>query len=434
MQKLPYGIRLLNRLLLAVIFFLLLVLLFRCVFSTDASTELRSVNTEEPSTYLPEKSEKKSLPSKLTKEPTSEKKLFAANDVSAKPNQEAPIVSKPEKERIDSSYILNQKNVFMAQKIDNLLRQFKPDYAAYLIVDPNTNEVIAWGARANEIIQNTPAMLARSSYPAASLIKTVTVAAALESRQYSLNTQIPLIGSSHTLYKRQIRPKKNHKGSTISLQDAYAKSSNPPMAIVGYNIGAAALRAAAKNLGFNQTFPQNTPLKSNFSPPDTGYALAETASGFTQATTLSPLLAAAQIRAILKSKPLEIPHADNASPYIPQKAYALSAKRFSENTYYGLREAMLRSITNGTARRNISTKYMARKNYKELQIGGKTGSLDGSDPKGRYEWFAGFARFKSDPSKAIVIVVMQAHKETRSQPATQVAAMLINYWAHSVRK
>ena len=75
---------------------------------------------------------------------------------------------------------------------------------------------------------------------------------------------------------------------------------------------------------------------------------------------------------------------------------------------------------------------MARKNFSALTIGGKTGSLDGHDPYGRYEWFMGFAQSKGNPSKAVVLVIMQVHdlQGVRSQPATQVAAMLFNYWAH----
>ena len=42
----------------------------------------------------------------------------------------------------------------------------------------------------------------------------------------------------------------------------------------------------------------------------------------------------------------------------------------------------------------------------------------------------GFAEAKNDPNKSIVVIVMQMHKEMRSQPATQVAATVINYWAH----
>ena len=44
----------------------------------------------------------------------------------------------------------------------------------------------------------------------------------------------------------------------------------------------------------------------------------------------------------------------------------------------------------------------------------------------------GFAQSKENPSKAVVLVIMQVHdlQGMRSQPATQVAAMLFNYWAH----
>ena len=254
----------------------------------------------------------------------------------------------------------------------------------------------------------------------------------MDSKRYSLNTPIPMIGSYHTLYKNQLRVKENYTGPTIELQDAYAMSANPPLALIGLNVGAGRLKEAAKKLGYNTNFPSGIPGRSSYTPPDSGYGLAEVSCGFTESTTLTPLLAAAQVRAILAKKPLEIPWAENLAPYAPKNRIALNAGSFSENTYYGLRQAMIRSITNGTARKQISTRNMARKNYNALDIGGKTGSLDGHDPYGRYEWFKGFAQSKEDPKKAIVVVILQIHdlQKVRSQPATQVAAMIMNYWAH----
>lgn len=424
MKRPPLWLRFLFKLIFGVLLFLLCMQLGRCLSGAPVDSFYEETSTieeefeEEVNEVLPTENKKEEIPK--------------ANEKETSKTQEEPIESK--NDAIDSTHILSQKNVHLAKKIDNLLRTFKPAHALYLIVDAKSNEIIAWGENKDMVVQSTPDYLSRSTFPAASLIKTVTLAAALESKQYSLNTPIPLIGNAHTLYKNQLKPKSNYKGETVSIKDAYARSYNPPMAIAGYKVGANALRKAAKQLGFNQSFPKNAPHRSDFSPPDTGYGLAEAASGFTNKTTLSPLLAAAQIRAILYSRPLEIPHAKNISPYAPKKPLALSVSKFSENTYYGLREAMIRSVTNGTARKNISTTYMARKNYNDLQIGGKTGTVDGTSPAGRYEWFAGFARFKENPQEGIVLVVMQAHynteNATRSQPATQVAAMLINYWAH----
>lgn len=336
----------------------------------------------------------------------------------------------PEVEVIDSVHIKNQKNVFLAEKIDQMLRRYKPDYGVILVVDAKTNEIIAWGERRDDKVQNQPDYIVKNTFPAASLAKTVTIAAAMESNRYSLDTPIPMRGASHTLYKSQLRIPDDYTGTTIPMQDAYAKSSNAPLAIIGMNVGAKRLRSAAKNLGYNMNFPGGIPARANYAPPDTGYGLAETSCGFTEETTLPPLLAAAQVRAILMKQPLEIPWAANLAPYAPTSRIALDVTKFSENTYYGLREAMIRTVTNGTARKHMSRKNMARKNFEALTLGGKTGSLDGKDPAGRYEWFMGFAQAKNDASKAIVVVVMQVHKEIRSQPATQVAAVLINHWAH----
>ena len=338
----------------------------------------------------------------------------------------------PEVEKIDSTHIKNQKNVFLAEKIDNMLRRFKPMHSAILVVEPNSNEIIAWGETKDYKVQNAPDYISRNTFPAASLAKTITIAAAMESNRYSLNSPIPDRGAHHTLYKNQLRVPENYTGPTIELQDAYAKSANPPLGIIGLNVGAKRLREAARNLGYNMNFPGGLPGRSNYAPPDSGYGLAEVSCGFIQSTTLTPLLAAAQVRSILTKKPLEIPWASDLAGYAPKSRIALDIGKFSDNTYYGLRAAMVRSVTNGTARKHISTKNMARKNFNALNIGGKTGSLDGNDPNGRYEWFMGFAQSKDDPKKAIVVVIMQVHdlQGFRSQPACQVAAMIINYWAH----
>ncbi|MBR6454003.1 MAG: penicillin-binding protein [Fibrobacter sp.] len=330
----------------------------------------------------------------------------------------------------DTNHIKSQKDPFLADKIDILLRRYHPDLGIILVVDTKTNEIIAWGERRDDKIQNKPDYIGRATFPAASLAKLVTISAAMESNRYSLNTPIPMIGRHHTLYLNQLRVPEKYKGPTMELSEAFARSANPPMAIVGKNVGAKRLLSAAAKLGYNRKFPGNAPNVSSYTAPDTGYGLAEVACGFTTSTTLTPLLAAAQVRAVLAKKPLEIPWARDMAPFAPQKPIALDIGKFSENTYYGLRESMLRSVTQGTAHKHMSTRNMARKNFEALRLGGKTGSLDGNDPAGRYDWFMGFAEARNEPGKSIVVIVMQMHKEFRSQPATQVAATIINYWAH----
>ena len=432
-KRLPYAVRIRNRIIVFSVFMGICALMGTCIFSEkqeQAKPADEEEIVEETAAQDPAQTDIDDVvaPGQLFPKADSEDLVNTQATVAAAVVPETPA----EAETIDSTHIKAQKDVFLAEKIDNMLRRFRPEHAVILVVEPKSNEIIAWGERRNNHVQEKPDYFIKNTFPAASLAKTVTISAAMESNRYSLTSQIPMIGSSIHLYKNQLRVKEGYKGPFIELQDAYAKSANPPMAIVGMNVGAERLRSAAKKLGYNTNFPGALPPRSNYAPPDTGYGLAEVSSGFTEATTLTPLLAAAQVRSILTKKPLEIPWAANLDDYAPKSRIALDVGKFSDNTYYGLREAMIRTVTHGTARKNISTRHMARKNYEALTIGGKTGSLDGHDPYGRYEWFMGFAQSKADPSKAVVLVIMQVHdlQGMRSQPATQVAGMLFNYWAH----
>lgn len=435
-KRLPYAVRMRNRIIVFAVFMGMSALMGTCIFSEKEAAK----PTEEADEYIEEidSTSPNAAAMQAEQEQLPATELFQKADSEDIANMQATVAAAvvpenpAEADVIDSTHIKAQKDVFMAEKIDNLLRRFRPEHAVILMVDPQSNEIIAWGERRNNHVQEKPDYFIKNTFPAASLAKTVTISAAMESNRYSLTSQIPMIGSSIHLYKNQLRVKEGYKGPFIELQDAYAKSANPPMAIVGMNVGAERLRSAAKKLGYNMNFPGALPPRSNYAPPDTGYGLAEVSSGFTEATTLTPLLAAAQVRSILMKKPLEIPWAANLDGFAPKSRIALDVGKFSDNTYYGLREAMIRTVTHGTARKNISTRHMARKNFNALTIGGKTGSLDGHDPFGRYEWFMGFAQSKEDPSKAVVLVIMQVHdlQGMRSQPATQVAGMLFNYWAH----
>lgn len=409
-KKIPPALRWFNRVLLILIAVLVVVQCARCS-SEDA-----------------ESSSEKNI--KETQSLVAEALADFAVDLAATPSASQTDSAKSQPAKPDLSHVYAQKDTGLARLMDTFLRRYHPDYAIYLAVDAHTNEIIAWGERKDGAIQSTPDYLSRASFPAASLAKTVTIAAAFESKRYSIHTEIPLIGKAHTLYKRQLKIPENYRGPITPLHLAFAKSYNAPMALVGMNVGAKHLRSAAEKLGFNRNFSQGIPERSNYSPPDSGYGLAEVASGFTKSTTLSPLQAAGIVRAILMKKSFEIPwEKSGAKGFAPTQPIALGIERFSDNTYFGLRQAMVATATEGTARKNISTRNISRKFFADLEIGGKTGSLDGTDPQGRYDWFMGFAQSRKNPEKSVVLVVLQVHGERRTQASTLIASLLINYWA-----
>ena len=177
-----------------------------------------------------------------------------------------------------AAHIKSQKDPYLAEKIDILLHRYRPDLGVILVVDTRTNEIIAWGERRDDQVQSKPDYIGRATFPAASLAKLVTISAAMESNRYSLNTPIPMIGRHHTLYLRQLRVPEKYNGPTMELSEAFARSANPPMAIVGKSVGAKRLTSAAAKLGYNRRFPGNAPNASSYTAPDTGYGLAEAAT------------------------------------------------------------------------------------------------------------------------------------------------------------
>lgn len=340
---------------------------------------------------------------------------------------------KPDEEKSKESnldHVYAQRDTGLARTMDTYLRRFHPDYALYLAVDAKTNEILAWGERKDSAVWAKPDFMSRATFPAASLAKTVTLAAALESKRFTTSSEIPLIGRAHTLYKRQLRVPENYRGAKTSLETAYAKSYNPPIALVGMDLGKERLLKTAQKFGFNREFPRKVPEKSLYAPPDSSYGIAEVACGFTQGTTLSPLHAAAIVRSVVTHLPLEIPWERNgASGFAPKAPETLGLEKFSDATCGGVRKAMLATAKEGTSRKYMNTRFISKRFFSDLDIGGKTGSLDGEDPKGRYDWFMGFAQSRKNPDKAIILVIMQIHGEMRTQVASQVAALLINYWA-----
>lgn len=425
-RGLPKPIRILNRIFLAALLAFGCIQIGRCAFGTDKDQKV-SDNQESLEATNPE-SHDEDLSGLESSNTSDEDESDDDEDTSpiegpadsATASIEAPI------EKYDPAM---QKDTLLGKRIDQLLRQYRPSAAFYLMVDAQSNEILAWGQRADSTVQTEPTWLSKSSFPAASLIKMVTSVAAIESGRFGASSTIPLIGRSTTLYSRQLRVPENYKGPYITLEDAFAKSCNPSMGLIGKHLGGRTLKKYAAKLGFNRPWPHNLPLPSRYNPPDTGYGLAEVASGFTRANTISPLHTAAIVRALLMQEPVEMPWSHKISQsYAPREPIPLPNSEFQADTYYGLRQLFLRTVTHGTARKQLH-RTLYRVNQESLAVGGKTGSLDGDDPPGRYDWFAGFAQSKRDPRKGVVVIVMQVHNKIRTLPSPAVAGILINQWS-----
>lgn len=324
----------------------------------------------------------------------------------------------------------------LGHHLQEVLKTQKPYGAFYLMVDGQNGQILAWGQNERFNSVAFPTYLANSEFPAASLSKIVTAAAALESRRYSNHTLIPAIGSGVTLYRRQLKVPNNYNGPKVSLEKAFASSMNPPMAIVGLSLGGKALKNTAGQLGFNLEYPVGLPGESCFNPPDKGFGVAETACGFTTDVTISPLHVAAIVRSVLNGAKPELPWSSKiGKKYAPLRSNKLSLTPFSENTYYGLRRMFEATIKYGSARGAFNNaKVLYSYNKKRLRIGGKTGTKNSGDS--RYEWFTGYVQDRKDSSKSLILVCLHINEidGTRASHPVQAAALLINHWAKKYLK
>ncbi len=76
----------------------------------------------------------------------------------------------------------------------------------------------------------------------------------------------------------------------------------------------------------------------------------------------------------------------------------------SQQTAAELKAMMASTVTKGTSRRAFHT-GRGIPYIKGVSIGGKTGSLRGNDPKGKYSWFVGMAPLE-DPEIALAAVIV----------------------------
>lgn len=304
----------------------------------------------------------------------------------------------------------------LQRQAERILSGARSRRAAMVVVEAGTGKVLALAGVKRR--RRDPRVALDSRAPAASLIKVVTAAAALEEISLSPGSRLSFIGRPHTLYRYQLRKKLRRKPRTITLSDSFAKSNNPVFARLGiHRLGSRLLTWYGRALGFDRRIPFEAPLgTSRLFKPKTDFQVGELACGYARTTTISPLHAALMISVFINGghfmEPYMVAKAIGAGGEIlyvgrPKATGSLVSPR----TRRGMRRLMRATITKGTARRAFRRLNRDRV-LRDLQLGGKTGTLRGLDRKELYEWFAGYAR---DPltGRSLAVCTLVVHGSTR---------------------
>lgn len=280
--------------------------------------------------------------------------------------------------------------------------------AAIVVADVKTGAILAmaqgrspveWGGKTHTALH--------TGFPAASLFKTVVTTAAFEVAGMDDSEPIGLNGGcAHVRETGEwLKERVPTDLSRMSLRRAYGSSCNGFFAKIAVNhLGLGPIVQFAKRYGWDSGVPVDFRLeKSPFMPPSAANSSTHTVGRFAAGfgyVGLSPVHAAWMMLAIAnRGAPLPLKlFQDTPSP----DPALMTDRLFSEDTAKHLNEILDASVKGGTASHTFR-----RGKYRKLHdlVGGKTGTLTGSAPRGITTWFAGIAPL-NNPEIVVASLVM----------------------------
>ena len=287
-------------------------------------------------------------------------------------------------------------NDTLTTEMMKLFTQYKPDYGAFVAMDATTGRIlslISYSPNDKLIVQN---LALRATFPSASVFKVVTAAAAISERKMNAGSIVSFNGRAHTLYKRNIFQETTNRWTThMTLKDAFAHSVNAVFGKLGvFIVGPTELKSYAEKFGFNRKLPSDLPVQQGRAEiTEDPWEIAEAASGFTKHNTMSPLQGALIAAAIANDGRLMEPYvvsrlANAAGETVFSGTPTLSNVVIDAQAAAEMKILMRETISSGTGRGSF--RGFKKGDFGEIDVGGKTGSLTGNDPAGKYDWFVGY--------------------------------------------
>jgi cell division protein FtsI/penicillin-binding protein 2 len=304
-------------------------------------------------------------------------------------------------------------------------------YIGIVVMDPATGKILSMAGYDKDAPGSNPCV--DSKFPAASIFKIITAAAAIEMLNVAPASEFTYNGRKHTLYKSQLREKTNKYTNRITLMDSFAQSVNPVFGKLGANaLGGTVLEAYAEAFGFNHPIEFEIPVvasTAHFS--DEPYQWAEIASGFNRKTTMSPLHGAILTAAIINQGKLMEPSivdqiSDESGKVIYRSHPQTVNQAISPQASEMMNSLMAATITSGTARK-VFRGHRRDRVLSRLHMGGKTGSIDNKIGDARFDWFVGYAEEKEGDQK-IVISAVVAHEKYIGTRSAEYARMAIKHY------
>jgi peptidoglycan glycosyltransferase len=302
-----------------------------------------------------------------------------------------------------------------------LMGQYQPDYGAFVAMDAKTGRILSMVSY-SKVQGNGENLALRATFPSASIFKIVTASAALDLEKASPETVVPFNGANHTLYKRNVEDTRVTRWTQrITLRQAFAKSVNTFFSKLGlFYVGPTSLLQYAERFQFNHPIHADVPVQTGYAKfsADDPWSIATAASGFTRDNTMSPLQGAMMAAAVANDGIMMEPYliesltagnGDEIYQVEPKQASVVMEPRTAEE----LRELFHETVRSGTSRKSFR-QTVRRSSFDDVEFGGKTGSLNGTNPVGRCDWFVGYARYRDQRIAVAALTVNQKKWRVKS--------------------
>lgn len=326
----------------------------------------------------------------------------------------------------------------LQNRMNDLFERYRPDYGSFVAIEAETGKILTLTSYSKD--ENMGNLALQANFPAASVFKIITASAAIDQKLVSSETVIPFNGRSNTLYRRNVFQQETNRWTRfMTLREAFGRSVNTIFGKLGlFYLGPSLLEDYAGRFGFNGEVSSDLPLEIGQTEigDKNDWEIVEAASGFTLKNTLSPLHGALIAATIANDGVM-------MEPYLVKSLYSENGEKLYDGkpsianrvvspiTAEEVKSLMEETVQSGTSRGTFRS-FLRSPKFKKILVGGKTGSLTGIHPRGKCDWFVGFANYQG---KKIAVAALTVHKKYWTVKSAYLARKFIeSYYLENERK
>lgn len=361
-------------------------------------------------TWIKSFTDSAAMNAEAAKTPVLPSRFQIANNLLPLAETKGSIITAQTTEGLQHIYTLNGD---LQKRVYNFLAKNRVPYGVFVAIEPSSGRILGLTAYSS-IDPNWAKQSPYELYPMASLFKIITASAALENHKITPESVIEFRGNSYSENPRYWDASPRGRNNRLDVSYAMGKSINPVYGRVASDIaGKSSVMESISRFGFNQELLPGTPAKhSQAAEPSTSNDLRLMGAGLDHDVKISPLHAAVIMSAIANDGKMMLPGLTSSiidEHGLQKELFApIELRRLvTPETSASLKQMLSSTVLTGTSRKAFHDRR--GRPLLDVAVAAKTGSINGTDPKGHYSWFAAFAPIQN-PRIALVALVINPDK------------------------